>query len=47
LETISCVKQKADWAMCWIVDESSMLAKHLAAFAIVEGIFFSISYLLY
>ena len=43
IETIPCVKKKADWAIKWIGDNSSF-AKRLLAFAIVEGIFFSGSF---
>ena len=43
IETIPCVKKKAEWACKWIGDDSSF-AKRLLAFAIVEGIFFSGSF---
>ena len=43
IETIPCVKKKAEWAIKWIGD-SSTIAKRLLAFAIVEGIFFSGSF---
>ncbi|MDG1429401.1 MAG: ribonucleotide-diphosphate reductase subunit beta [Crocinitomicaceae bacterium] len=42
LETMDCVKVKADWALRWI-DEGSF-AERLVAFAAVEGIFFSGSF---
>ncbi|MGB1104409.1 MAG: ribonucleoside-diphosphate reductase small subunit [Crocinitomicaceae bacterium] len=42
IETIPCVKRKADWALRWI-DEGSF-AERLIAFAAVEGIFFSGSF---
>jgi ribonucleoside-diphosphate reductase beta chain len=42
LETMECVKKKADWALRWI-DEGSY-AERLIAFAAVEGIFFSGSF---
>ncbi len=42
IETMDCVKQKADWALRWI-DEGSF-AERLIAFAAVEGIFFSGSF---
>lgn len=42
IETIPCVKQKAEWALRWI-DEGSY-AERLIAFAAVEGIFFSGSF---
>jgi len=42
IDTIPCVKTKADWALRWI-DEGSY-AERLIAFAAVEGIFFSGSF---
>ncbi|MEM6298792.1 MAG: ribonucleotide-diphosphate reductase subunit beta [Bacteroidota bacterium] len=42
METIECVKKKADWALRWI--ESDNFADRLIAFAAVEGIFFSGSF---
>jgi ribonucleotide reductase beta subunit family protein with ferritin-like domain len=44
IETIPCVKKKADWAMKWIMDKESSFSQRLVAFAIVEGIFFSGSF---
>lgn len=43
LETVPCVKKKADWALSWIEDAPSF-AHRLIAFAAVEGIFFSGSF---
>jgi len=40
IRTIPCIGRKADWALKWI-DSSASLATRLAAFAAVEGIFFS------
>jgi ribonucleotide reductase beta subunit family protein with ferritin-like domain len=40
IETIPCIKRKADWALKWIESEDDF-AKRLVAFAAVEGIFFS------
>lgn len=40
IETIPCIKKKADWAMKWISNSASF-AERLVAFACVEGIFFS------
>ena len=40
IDTIPCIRKKADWALKWIESESSF-AKRLVAFAAVEGIFFS------
>ncbi len=42
LETIECVRKKADWALRWI--ENGSFAERLIAFAAVEGIFFSGSF---
>ena len=43
IDTIPCVKKKADWALKWINRDSSF-AQRLVAFACVEGIFFSASF---
>ncbi|MEI6815506.1 MAG: ribonucleoside-diphosphate reductase small subunit [Bacteroidota bacterium] len=42
IETVPCVKKKAEWAMRWISKGS--FAERLIAFAAVEGIFFSGSF---
>ena len=42
IDTMDCVKKKADWALRWI-DEGSF-AERLISFAAVEGIFFSGSF---
>jgi ribonucleoside-diphosphate reductase beta chain len=42
VETVPCVKRKADWALRWI--ENGTFAERLIAFAAVEGIFFSGSF---
>lgn len=44
IETIPCVKRKAEWALKWISDRRSSFAIRLVAFAAVEGIFFSGSF---
>ncbi|KAG6334246.1 hypothetical protein ID866_4837 [Astraeus odoratus] len=44
IETIPCVKRKAEWALRWISDRRSTFAERLVAFAAVEGIFFSGSF---
>tara|TARA_Y100000991_G_C21961511_1_gene344718 strand:- start:514 stop:1491 length:978 start_codon:yes stop_codon:yes gene_type:complete len=44
IETIPCVKRKAEWALKWIKDKDSSFATRLVAFAIVEGVFFSGSF---
>lgn len=41
IETFSCIKKKAEWALKWIGDEEADFATRLVAFACVEGIFFS------
>jgi len=43
VQTIPCVKKKADWAIKWIDSEDSF-ARRLLGFACVEGIFFSGSF---
>lgn len=43
IETVLCVKKKADWALRWIQDAPTF-AHRLIAFASVEGIFFSGSF---
>jgi ribonucleotide reductase beta subunit family protein with ferritin-like domain len=40
INTIPCIKKKADWALKWITSNDSF-ATRLVAFACVEGIFFS------
>ncbi|GFW63904.1 ribonucleoside-diphosphate reductase subunit M2 [Trichonephila clavipes] len=42
IETLSCVKKKAEWALNWIQNPS--FPKRLVAFAAVEGILFSGSF---
>ncbi|CAE6397786.1 unnamed protein product [Rhizoctonia solani] len=44
IETIPCIKKKANWALRWISDRRSTFAERLVAFAAVEGIFFSGSF---
>jgi ribonucleoside-diphosphate reductase subunit M2 len=44
VETISCVKMKADWALTWILDRQSTFVERLVAFVAVEAIFFSSSF---
>lgn len=41
IDTIPCIRKKADWALRWITDKNSTFAQRLVAFAAVEGIFFS------
>lgn len=44
IETIPCVKTKADWAIKWMSSDTRTFAERLVAFAAVEGIFFSGSF---
>jgi len=44
IETIPCIKKKADWALRYISHESATYAERIIAFAAVEGIFFSGSF---
>lgn len=43
IETVPCVKKKADWALKWI-NQTDSFAERIVAFACVEGIFFSGSF---
>ena len=46
VETIPCIKRKAEWALNWIFDKRSTFkfAERLVAFAAVEGIFFLVCF---
>ncbi|XP_051501185.1 ribonucleoside-diphosphate reductase subunit M2-like isoform X3 [Myxocyprinus asiaticus] len=44
IETMPCVKKKADWAISWIGDKNAQFGERVVAFAAVEGIFFSGSF---
>ncbi|XP_058469010.1 ribonucleoside-diphosphate reductase subunit M2-like [Solea solea] len=44
IETLPCVKKKADWALNWISNKSATFGERVVAFAAVEGIFFSGSF---
>lgn len=44
METIPCIKRKAEWALKWIADDRAPFAERLLAFATVEGVFFSGSF---
>ena len=44
IETMPCVKKKADWALRWINDRNASFGERIVAFAAVEGIFFSGSF---
>jgi ribonucleoside-diphosphate reductase beta chain len=41
IDTIPCVKKKAEWALAWIDNTEADFATRLLGFAAVEGIFFS------
>jgi ribonucleoside-diphosphate reductase beta chain len=41
IDTIPCVKKKAEWAIHWMQSDEADFASRLMAFAAVEGIFFS------
>uniref|UniRef100_H3C9Y7 Ribonucleoside-diphosphate reductase subunit M2 n=1 Tax=Tetraodon nigroviridis TaxID=99883 RepID=H3C9Y7_TETNG len=44
IETLPCVKKKADWALNWIGNQKASYGERVVAFAAVEGIFFSGSF---
>jgi len=44
IETVPCIKKKAEWALRWISDKASSFGERLVAFAAVEGVFFSGSF---
>lgn len=44
IETLPCVKKKADWALQWIASKTATFGERIVAFAAVEGIFFSGSF---
>ncbi|KIY43191.1 ribonucleotide reductase [Fistulina hepatica ATCC 64428] len=44
VETIPCIQKKANWAFKWMGDHVSSFGIRVAAFAAVEGIFFSGSF---
>lgn len=44
IDNIPCIKEKAEWALCWINDKDALFGERLVAFAAVEGIFFSGSF---
>jgi ribonucleotide reductase beta subunit family protein with ferritin-like domain len=41
IQTIPCIKKKAEWALRWIENKDAPFAMRLIAFAVVEGVFFS------
>lgn len=44
IETVPCVRMKANWALQWLNRDYASFAERLVAFAAVEGIFFSGSF---
>lgn len=44
IQTVPCVKSKAEWALKWLDADRASFAERLIAFAAVEGIFFSASF---
>jgi ribonucleotide reductase beta subunit family protein with ferritin-like domain len=44
IETVPCVRKKAQWALQWTNSSNASFAERLIAFAAVEGIFFSGSF---
>uniref|UniRef100_A0A6I8SCN9 ribonucleoside-diphosphate reductase n=1 Tax=Xenopus tropicalis TaxID=8364 RepID=A0A6I8SCN9_XENTR len=44
IETMPCVRKKAQWALRWISDRKASFGERVVAFAAVEGIFFSGSF---
>lgn len=44
IQTLPCVKKKADWALNWISSKNANFGERIIAFASVEGIFFSGSF---
>ncbi|KAF8146618.1 ribonucleotide reductase [Mycena galopus ATCC 62051] len=44
IETIPCIKKKANWALRWMTDKEPTFGERLVAFVAVEDIFFSCSF---
>ncbi|XP_046397949.1 ribonucleoside-diphosphate reductase subunit M2 B isoform X2 [Ischnura elegans] len=44
VETLPCVRKKAQWALQWIASDKATFGERVVAFAAVEGIFFSGSF---
>lgn len=44
IETVPCIKRKAEWALKWMDQKHATFAERLVAFAVVEGVFFSGSF---
>ena len=41
IETIPCIKRKAEWALRWNSDTRTTFGERLVAFAAIKGVFFS------
>ena len=44
LDNFPAIRMKADWALKWMANKDALFAQRIAAFAIVEGVFFSGSF---
>ncbi|XP_066435146.1 ribonucleoside-diphosphate reductase subunit M2 B [Eleutherodactylus coqui] len=44
IETMPCIRKKAEWALQWISNRKASFGERIVAFAAVEGIFFSGSF---
>jgi ribonucleoside-diphosphate reductase subunit M2 len=44
ITTVPCIQRKANWALKWCDPTNASFAKHIIAFAAVEGVFFSGSF---
>jgi ribonucleotide reductase beta subunit family protein with ferritin-like domain len=44
IDTIPCIRQKTEWGLKWMNDQTSSFEQRLIGFAAVEGIFFSGSF---
>ncbi|XP_075682017.1 ribonucleoside-diphosphate reductase subunit M2 B [Rhinoderma darwinii] len=44
IETMPCIRKKAEWALQWISNRTASFGERIVAFAAVEGIFFSGSF---
>ncbi|KAG8570309.1 hypothetical protein GDO81_011203, partial [Engystomops pustulosus] len=44
IETMPCIRKKAEWALQWISNRKASFGERIVAFAAVEGVFFSGSF---
>ncbi|CAJ0945386.1 unnamed protein product [Ranitomeya imitator] len=44
IETMPCIRKKAEWALHWISNRKASFGERIVAFAAVEGVFFSGSF---